>query len=303
MTDGARDHHSQNRRDPQGWQGPDASMSLLVALMRDALDPGYRAAATRRMAVGHEPPRRSTRLLLLTSVVLAGLVFSMAVVQLHREKPAAEKQRERLIAEIGQRTGRTDRLQRDLAELRRHTELLRTSRLRQTAKGARTQERLARLEMAAASVPVHGPGLEVTLDDAASFTGKPGDLADPGRVLDRDLQLVVNELWAAGAEAVSVDGQRLTSMSAIRSAGEAILVDYRPVEPPYTIDAIGDPERLETLLADSPAGRQIRTLESNFGIRFTMRREDELRCSGASGLSLRYAHGVGARHATEKDDS
>ena len=60
-------------------------------------------------------------------------------------------------------------------------------------------------------------------------------MAGDGRVLDRDLQELVNGLWAAGAEAVSVDGQRLTARTAIRSAGEAVLVDFRPLSPPYVV--------------------------------------------------------------------
>ena len=60
------------------------------------------------------------------------------------------------------------------------------------------------------------------------------DEADQGRVTDRDLQTLVNEVWAAGAEAVTVNGQRLTALSAIRSAGDAVLVDFRPLNPPYT---------------------------------------------------------------------
>ena len=48
-------------------------------------------------------------------------------------------------------------------------------------------------------------------------------------MIARDLQIVVNGLWASGAEAVSVNGQRLTSKAAIRFAGQAILVNYRPL--------------------------------------------------------------------------
>ena len=56
--------------------------------------------------------------------------------------------------------------------------------------------------------------------------------SDTGRVLDRDLQVMVNALWAAGAEAIAINGQRLTARSAIRYAGEAILLDFRPLVPP-----------------------------------------------------------------------
>ena len=65
-----------------------------------------------------------------------------------------------------------------------------------------------------------------------------------GRVYDRDLQDVVNALWLAGAEAMSINGQRLTAATAIRSAGEAILVNSRPLSPPSLVHAIGNPAPL-----------------------------------------------------------
>ena len=72
---------------------------------------------------------------------------------------------------------------------------------------------------------------------------------------DDDLQLVVNALWAAGAEAISINGQRLGPTTAIRFAGEAVLVDFRPVTNPYEISAIGDPDTLSLDVPDGPAGQ------------------------------------------------
>ena len=63
--------------------------------------------------------------------------------------------------------------------------------------------------------------------------------AGPSRVIYSDLQKVANDLWAAGAEAIAINGQRLTATSTIRSAGAAILVDFRPVTSPYEVSAIG----------------------------------------------------------------
>ena len=77
-----------------------------------------------------------------------------------------------------------------------------------------------------ASPPVTGPGLRVVIDQAAD-AGGAGDSAT-GAILDRDIQLLVNDLWAAGAEAVAIGGVRLRPTSAIRQAGGAILVDNRP---------------------------------------------------------------------------
>ena len=65
---------------------------------------------------------------------------------------------------------------------------------------------------------------------------------DLARVLDTDIQLVVNGLFASGAEAVAVNGQRITVLSPIRSAGEAVLVGFRPLTPPYTVTAVGPDE-------------------------------------------------------------
>lgn len=79
-----------------------------------------------------------------------------------------------------------------------------------------------------------GPGVTVVLADAPGAA--PGSLS---RVLDRDLQDVVNALWREGAQGIAIDDERLTARSAIRSAGEAILVNYRPMAPPYRITAVG----------------------------------------------------------------
>ena len=77
---------------------------------------------------------------------------------------------------------------------------------------------------------VTGPGITVTLDDSAdavsgSDPARGSSGFEEGRVSAADLQIVSNGLWAAGAEAISINGQRLTTRSAIRFAGQAILVD------------------------------------------------------------------------------
>ena len=102
------------------------------------------------------------------------------------------------------------------------------------------QTRLAALTLASGAEQVTGPGITVVLDnapgsDGTSADGNPRTDADKdeGTVFSKDLQIVVNGLWEAGAEAIAVNGQRLTSRSAIRFAGEAILVNYRPLARPY----------------------------------------------------------------------
>ncbi|MES9608829.1 DUF881 domain-containing protein, partial [Actinomadura sp. NPDC000929] len=107
--------------------------------------------------------------------------------------------------------------------------------------------------------------------------------------LNQDLQVLVNGLWAAGARAIGVNGRRLTPTTAIRAAGEAILVDYRPLGGPYEVTAVGDPGRLRAAFAGSPADRRLAALRDRFGIRYGTRRSDEVRLPAAGAVRLRYA--------------
>ncbi|MEO7745033.1 MAG: DUF881 domain-containing protein, partial [Actinomycetota bacterium] len=159
-------------------------------------------------------------------------------------------------------------------------------------------DRVRALALVTGALSVVGPGVRVDVDDAAALTPKAGgdprarSAADDGRVLDQDLQKVVNGLWAAGAEAVSVNGQRLTALSAIRSAGQAILVDYRPLSPPYRVLAIGDPDRLPARFADGAGGRDLMYLSDNFGVRYDVTPATRLVLPASAGLDVRRAQPV-----------
>jgi uncharacterized protein YlxW (UPF0749 family) len=135
----------------------------------------------------------------------------------------------------------------------------------------------------------------VTVQDAVSAAGSEADsdLTDQGRVQDRDLQIVVNGLWEAGAEAIAINGERLTSLSAIRSAGEAVLVGFRPLSPPYRIQVIGDPQAMQTAFASNLGGQYLQALSSNFGIRSTVEQKDSITVPAAGSLTLRYARPLG----------
>jgi uncharacterized protein YlxW (UPF0749 family) len=146
---------------------------------------------------------------------------------------------------------------------------------------------------------VTGPGAKLVVNDAKEASSGSGDtprtssdFSDTGRVRDRDMQRIVNGLWASGAEAVSVNGQRLTALSAIRAAGDAILVDNRPLVPPYTVLAIGDGQRLSTAFQDSADGQYLHVLEQNYGIRASITAEDTLRLPAAPSLIVRSAKPV-----------
>jgi uncharacterized protein YlxW (UPF0749 family) len=170
--------------------------------------------------------------------------------------------------------------------LRARTEALRRSVLAQSDAGRSARQDLDRATGAAAAAPVSGDAAIVTVDDSHSARGATAQ--QDGHIFDQDLQRLVNGLWAAGATAVAINGQRMTATTAIRSAGDAILVDYRPLSPPYAVTALGEAGLAKTF-AGSPTGKAFRTLEATFGIRYDIRREDGVRLPAAPTLGLRYA--------------
>ena len=280
-------------------------MSLLVDVMTNTLDEGYAERAARHDRTPADADRtsarrsgvvgRTTGVLLL---VLLGLLTGTAVAQVRDRVAANEGLRAGLAEEVGQRSAESEQLEQQAAALRAEVAATRDTALEADAVGSSLADRVRALELAAATVPVTGPGVVLVLDDAPV----EDELADPrggesleGRVLDRDLQAVVNGLWAAGAEAVAVNGVRLSSRAAIRSAGEAVLVDFRPLSPPYRIEAIGRPADLEVGFVDSPAGRGLQALTQVTGITSSLERADELRLPAATEPQLRAAErAVGA---------
>jgi uncharacterized protein YlxW (UPF0749 family) len=273
------------------WDRPDASMSLLADLLSGSgLDPGYEAAAARRAASGDRRSRTGRVSRLLAATVLLGLLGAVAVIQVRRGAPVAERQRNALIGQIRSRTAETDALQRQAGTLQRRTEALRRSALARSDAGQDARRELDRAADAAAAASVRGSAAIVTVDDARTSGGAAAQ--QDGHIYDQDLQRLVNGLWAAGATAVAVNGQRMTATTAIRSAGDAILVDYRPLSPPYTVTALGG-HGLDTAFAGSPAGRAFRTLKATFGIRYDIRQEDDVRLPAAPALRLRYARTEG----------
>lgn len=276
-------------------------MSLLVDIMADTLDQGYAERAARaeqvRPAGPVRGPRPRRRLAPLLGILAVGLVTGTAVAEVRDRSRADQGLRGRLAAEVVQRTRDSDALALRAAGLRDEVTAVREQALGADAAGRAARQRLEALGAASATTAVRGPGVVVTVDDAG--TGDPvgddplrGGTVPEGRVRDADLQDVVNGLWAAGAEAVAVDGQRLTALSAIRSAGESVLVDLRPLSPPYVVEAVGDAARLEVRFVDGPSGRRLATLASLYGIRFEVARAEELDLPAAGTPDLRAARPV-----------
>lgn len=269
------------------------SMSMFRELVARVLDDGYAEAAARR-SLEERKRRTPGRMSVFFAVLMAlGLLLTVAAVQAQRAEPEAEREKAELIARVEARTARVDELSLRAADLQEDVSALQGNVLENSSRGQALQERIAALELLTGTAQTKGPGLVITVDDAPTSGLEDGDPAD--RILDLDLQHLANGLWWAGAEAVSINGQRLTSLTAIRGADKAITVDYRPLARPYVVEAIGDPETLEAEFVESTGGAWFASLAKNQNIRYEISSSDDLELPADSSTQLRFATTGGTR--------
>lgn len=273
----------------------DESMTLLTSMMERPLDPGYAAAAQAREAAGLPASTGIRTPAVLGAALVIGLLLTTGALALGAPSPSAVRAKSELVAQIQARRRAADAEAARLRSLQAQVDQLQNQALGQSDQRA-LQDRLAALSLVSGAEAVTGPGMRLVLDDAPSAPGNSADgnprtnaQSTDGKVLSKDLQIVVDGLWEAGAEAIAVNGQRLTSKSAIRFAGEAILVNYRPLTRPYTIDVIGDPNSLQADFAGNDGGAYARALTDNYGIRVSMDNVGSLTLPAATTLTVRYA--------------
>ncbi|KUN85461.1 hypothetical protein AQJ64_12180 [Streptomyces griseoruber] len=269
-------------------------MSLLTNVMDHSLDDGYAEAAARKESegAGGLPKTLRAKLGLAGGLVLAALVVTVGAAQARISAPVVAKEREELVDRVDAETKAADELERTVDRLRDDVSARQREALKQSGGGGQADL----VSVLSGAVEVHGPGIKLVVNDAKeATTGGDGDpretsgFSDTGRVRDRDMQKVVNGLWASGAEAVSINGQRLTALSAIRAAGDAILVDNKPLVPPYTVLAVGDGKNLSTKFQNSADGVYLNVLQENYGIRTAISVEDDVRLPAAPSVIVRTA--------------
>ncbi|MEP6852542.1 MAG: DUF881 domain-containing protein [bacterium] len=287
--------------------GPGRRGSLLESLLADPLDPGYADAARRRAREwtgsdgtgstdpgrpGKSDPARTDRILVAVGAALIGLILVVAYLHATHSAPVDARTRADLRGRVAAAEREGDDLDRQAQSLAAKADALRGAALG----GGPDAAALTRAEAAAGRVAVRGPGVRVVLGNplpsaSTSPTGRPGStpIGAVSALTDVDVRAVVNELWRDGAEAVAVNGVRLLPTSAIRFAGEAVLVDFRPITSPYRIEAIGDSDRLITSFTDSPVAGRYRTLASAGGYEFTSGQVSSLRLPAGVAAPVRYA--------------
>ncbi|MCV7192869.1 DUF881 domain-containing protein [Mycolicibacterium brumae] len=268
--------------------------NLLRELLSQHLDPGYRAMAQRRARTGKRRGRAAEAGWRVLAVALLGVVFAAAIAQTRSVESGLHDAQKVLVRNVRAAEADNDRLTGERDALAADVDALSRRQLSNDAAGQALLEGLDRLGLAAGSAAVIGSGLTLTVSDPGAgrdLTDAAKQRGSDGRqvVLDRDLQLVVNGLWAAGAEAVSVGGVRIGPNATMRQAGGAILVDNHPVTSPYEVVALGPPNTLRDGFEGSAGMVRLRLLEASYGVRIDLRTGEGLSLPAGSVHDVRVA--------------
>lgn len=261
---------------------PHVRMGLLDYVTLHSMDEDY-AHVSQLQRVHDASKQRRAGLSALVILGLFGLLVATAAVQHSRNATVSESGRSEIITQIQARSAQVDSRRIRIVELRDETAALQAQVLEVTTQGRALSSQLSRLGVRTGSAAVTGPGVRTVVDDA------PDAISVQQQVLDKDLQKLVNALWESGAEAISINGQRLTNLTAIRHAGSAITVNFRSLSRPYVVSAIGDPDSIPARFVETRDGSAWLDLEAAYGLQFDMTSEESLTLPAANRLELRHA--------------
>jgi uncharacterized protein YlxW (UPF0749 family) len=225
----------------------------------------------------------------IAPALVLGLLAFLMTIDLRTQDTASKisaTRRSELAAIVAERQKNTAALEDRLSQLRAQLAAITATAAGAALKSIRSE--MSAIEAASGTIALAGRGITVTLSDAAG-ADRSVNSAD-SRIQDVDLQDVVNALWDAGAEAISINGQRLVETSAIRNAGNAVLVNFRVLTSPYVVDAIGDPASMRSRFDASDIARRFKTWEQVYGLGFSIEQPPVLNIPAYTGsVRFRYA--------------
>ena len=259
-------------------------LPLLTLITQQALEEDYLVAAERRAAGARQPPHGRPRRVAALVIAAFGVLVATAFVQTARNADATDAGRASLIGRLENERDLLARQQQLAADLRATNLELEAElgELADTEQEALVRNR--RLQVRTGFLQVIGQGVRITVTDRPD--------ADPVQLVQAaDLRLLVNGLFEAGAEAISVNGLRLTARSAISSSGPATEVNERGVTSPYVLEAVGDTRTLSGRLFDTTTGLAFVANAQRYGFTYTVANVAELNLPAGppSHLSLRSA--------------
>jgi uncharacterized protein YlxW (UPF0749 family) len=259
-------------------------MGLLAYISTHPLDEDYGYVSAQREQSDAEPPRRRPGMAGAVIAAVFAVLVVTAGVQTSRNAASDEQQRRELLSQVNTARDTLEQERDQIRTLQGETARLQARRLRDLENTRALNSQVRALGVRAGTVPVQGPGVRVVANDAV------GAASAREKVLDSDLQRLVNGLWAAGAEAVAVNGHRLTNLSAIRVAGDAITVNNRSLRRPYVVEAIGNQDTLPARFAETTSGQAWLDLQREIGLRLRIETVDSMRLPAVESPTLRYAN-------------
>lgn len=263
--------------DPAGDPVDRVRKPLLALITEESLERDYQLVALRRAARGDGAGGGGPvgRLGVVAVVAAFGALVALAAVQTSRNADIEDASRTTLIARIEARRAAVQDLQAQISRQREENQDAEEALIDLGDRLNAVESEVTTLQTITGFVPVAGEGIRIRLDNAP--------LADPETeyIRDSDLALLVNALFTAGAEAISINGQRLTARSSIRNSGNAIEVNAVGIAPPYTLQVVGDSDTLASRILDSGSGMAFNTLAQQYGFDFAVENVDELRLPAA----------------------
>jgi uncharacterized protein YlxW (UPF0749 family) len=263
------------------------------------LRPGRRVRNALQRARAHRTHRVASRRpagRALTAVVclLAGLMVVLGAVNA-RGTDLRPGRNTDLVSLVQSQSRRNADLARQVSEVRARVDALSDVEGDDPA----LQAELERTSAAAAFTAVSGPAVTVTLDDAPETFAGEGIDADLLVVHQQDIQAVVNALWSGGAEAMTIQGQRVISTTGVKCVGNTVVLHGIPYVPPYVVSALGDPDRLQAALADSPAIQIYQQYVAAYGLVYGEQTADSADFPAHQGsLNLQHAAAPGRDSAS-----
>jgi len=233
--------------------------------------------------------RRLWRALVPVVCLVAGIGFAVSARESHGEELRAPVNAT-LAGTVRQAEDRVHRLDRTVRDLQAAVDRLARRAGHGDSAVAQARAQIQRLLAPAGLTAVQGPGLEVVLDDAP---GQPaGGNVDPNQLVvhQSDLQAVVNALWAGGAEAMTIAGQRVIATSAVRCVGNTLLLNGEVFSPPFRVAAIGPSATMQKKLSSSPGVKLFREAAGYYGLGYTVSTQNTLNLPAYRGsVTLSYA--------------
>lgn len=257
-------------------EAPIRAEGLLEQIAETALDDDYYVVRAGDYAPSREFNTPLTALVLAAFAVLV----TMAALQTRNDRPATERERSTLIGDVAarkqlqaNRETTAERLRKEVADL--------------SASADRFDPAYESLRLEAGDIAASGPGVTVVVS--------PSSLGnDDGVISDNDLQILVNGLWYAGAEAVAINGQRVGTLTGIHTANGAINVNFTDIAPPYAVIAIGPSDTLQQRFEDNPAGRYWESRQKDAAVQFGVTPSSDLSVPAApkKRMTIRHATAI-----------